>query len=64
MVRDGRRLKKRLRLATHMLPAFHTIGICVHLMTPMHGGSEVALYPPLVKVCSFSQFEIDTLILR
>ncbi|KAI4521222.1 acetyl-CoA synthetase-like protein, partial [Schizophyllum commune Loenen D] len=49
MVRDGRRLKKRLRLATHMLPAFHTIGICVHLMTPMHSGSEVALYPPLVK---------------
>ncbi|KAL1671541.1 hypothetical protein EV122DRAFT_295427 [Schizophyllum commune] len=49
MMRDGHRSKKRFRLATHMLPAFHTIGICVHLMTPMHSGSEVALYPPLVK---------------
>ena len=64
MVRDGRRLKKRLRLATHMLPAFHTIGICVHLMTPMHSGSEVAVYPPLVKVCTFLHSEIDTLTLR
>ncbi|KAL1718570.1 hypothetical protein EV715DRAFT_291179 [Schizophyllum commune] len=49
MMRDIQSVQPRLRFASHMLPAFHTFGVCAHLMTPLHGGAEVALYKPVVR---------------
>ncbi|KAL1743880.1 hypothetical protein HDZ31DRAFT_64623 [Schizophyllum fasciatum] len=49
MIRDLRRFQPRLRFATHMLPAFHTIAVCAQILTPLYGGAEVALFEPAVK---------------
>ncbi|KAI5884853.1 acetyl-CoA synthetase-like protein [Schizophyllum commune H4-8] len=37
------------RFAAHMLPAFHTFGVCLHILSPLYGGSEIALYKPVAK---------------
>ena len=55
MMRDIQSVQPRLRFASHMLPAFHTFGVCAHLMTPLHGGAQVALYKPVVRVSYLHQ---------
>ncbi|KAL1679182.1 hypothetical protein EV122DRAFT_210432 [Schizophyllum commune] len=49
VVTDMRRFHPRPRFATHILPPFHTMGLCAQLVTAIFGGPEVALFPPVVK---------------
>ena len=50
IMQDIRRVQPRMRFAAHMLPAFHTFGVCLHLLAPLYGGAEIALYKPVAKV--------------
>ncbi|KAL1699760.1 hypothetical protein EV121DRAFT_295858 [Schizophyllum commune] len=49
IMQDIRRVQPRMRFAAHMLPAFHTFGVCLHLLAPLYGGAEIALYKPVAK---------------
>ena len=49
-----RRFHPRPRFATHILPPFHTMGLCAQLVTAIFGGPEVALFPPVIKVSDFT----------
>ncbi|KAL1743867.1 hypothetical protein HDZ31DRAFT_39949 [Schizophyllum fasciatum] len=49
VVTDMRLFHPRPRFATHILPPFHTMGLCAQLVTALFGSPEVALFPPVVK---------------
>ncbi|KAL1660867.1 hypothetical protein GGF50DRAFT_118539 [Schizophyllum commune] len=49
IMQDIRRVQPRMRFAVHMLPAFHTFGVCLHLLAPLYGGAEIALHMPVAK---------------
>ena len=52
-ITDIYRFEPRPRFASHILPPFHGLAFWAHVLVPLFGGAEVALFAPTVKVSEY-----------